>query len=243
MSHVVIDRVKETASTTGTGSFTLAGAVAGFKTFASRLATNDTTWYCAVNGTDWEIGLGTLSASTTLARTTVLASSNADALVNFSTAPAVFGTMPGAKLSAAGGPAFSVYLTADQTVTTGATTKVAFNAAKFNLGACFDITTNRRFTPNVPGYYQFNWVSLEHTTGTISAGGSASYLYKNGVAEVVGTYGLTAIADNRNPGSALVYLNGTTDYVEMFVYAAGTGTLTLTSGIQTVLFGYLARPA
>lgn len=84
MAHQVADRVRETSTSVGTGAITLAGTVAGFRTFASALAVNDTTWYAiiAADGT-WEVGLGTLTASTTLARTTVISSSNAGALVNF----------------------------------------------------------------------------------------------------------------------------------------------------------------
>lgn len=85
MAHIAADRVKETTTTTGTGNVTLAGAVTGFKTFASRMANNDTCFYCIAGGSEWEVGLGTLvSATPALARTTVLRSSNADAAVNFS---------------------------------------------------------------------------------------------------------------------------------------------------------------
>ncbi len=83
MALVIDDRVKETSTTTGTGTYTLAGAVTGFQSFATIGDTN-TTWYSATNGTDWETGIGTYtSAGTTLARTTILASSNADAAVNW----------------------------------------------------------------------------------------------------------------------------------------------------------------
>ncbi len=80
------DRIKETATTTGTGAITLAGAVTGFKTFASRLTVGDRVAYCIESQTpgEWEIGIGTLSGATTLTRTYVSASSNSDALVNFS---------------------------------------------------------------------------------------------------------------------------------------------------------------
>lgn len=87
MAHVVADRVRDTTTTTGTGAVTLAGAPpSGFLAFASRLAVNDTTFYAIQHqsANEWEVGLGTLSATTTLARTTVIASSNADALVSFS---------------------------------------------------------------------------------------------------------------------------------------------------------------
>lgn len=85
MAHIAADRVQETTTTTGTGTLTLAGAVAGYKTFSSRMATSDTCWYCIVDSATgaWETGLGTLASSTTLARTTVIESSNSDALVSF----------------------------------------------------------------------------------------------------------------------------------------------------------------
>ncbi len=80
------DRVWETSVTTGTGAFTLAGAVVGYQTFAAALSVGDTFPYCIASqgGTEWEVGVGTLSASTTLTRTTVLASSNGGSAVNFS---------------------------------------------------------------------------------------------------------------------------------------------------------------
>ena len=91
MARIWEDRVCETATTTGTGDFTLAGAVAGFRTFASVCVTNDTAFYCieAINASgiptgEWEVGLGTYSAANTLTRTTVLASSNSGAAVSFS---------------------------------------------------------------------------------------------------------------------------------------------------------------
>lgn len=83
MPLVVKDRVKETSTTTGTGTLTLAGAAAGFQTFSSAIGNGNTTWYAIVGGSEWEVGLGTVAAGT-LARTTVLESSNANSLVNFS---------------------------------------------------------------------------------------------------------------------------------------------------------------
>ena len=80
------DRVKETSTTTGTGNLTLLGAVSQFQAF-SVFANNDTFFYAVVGqtGTEWEVGIGTyVSATPALARTTVLESSNADALVSFS---------------------------------------------------------------------------------------------------------------------------------------------------------------
>lgn len=105
MALELYDRVKETSTTTGTGTLTLAGAVTGFRTFGSVLADADTTYYAIeLSGTgEWEVGLGTIGGSgTTLARTTPLASSNAGAAVNFSAGTkTVFGTLPATLFSTA----------------------------------------------------------------------------------------------------------------------------------------------
>ena len=100
MTLVVKDRVKETTTTTGTGTITLAGAAAGFQAF-SVLGDGNTTYYAIVDSAaaDWEVGIGTYTLSgTTLARTTVLSSSNAGAAVNLSAGSKdVFVTYPAEK--------------------------------------------------------------------------------------------------------------------------------------------------
>ena len=86
MALVLDDRVQETTTVTGTGTATLLGAVQGFQSFAAIGNANTTYYTIAGQGTsEWEVGLGTYTSSgTTLARTTVLESSNAGSLVNFS---------------------------------------------------------------------------------------------------------------------------------------------------------------
>jgi hypothetical protein len=86
MALVIADRVQETTTTTGTGTVTLAGAATGFQSFAA-IGDGNTTYYtiAGVGTSEWEVGLGTYTASgTTLSRTTVLSSSNSGSLVNFS---------------------------------------------------------------------------------------------------------------------------------------------------------------
>jgi hypothetical protein len=98
MALVVNDRVKETSTTIGTGTFSLAGAVQGFETFSSAIGNTNTTYYSIVNANgEFEVGLGTVGAGT-LARTTILSSSNSDAAVNFSAGTKeVFCTLPASK--------------------------------------------------------------------------------------------------------------------------------------------------
>ncbi len=79
------DRVKETTATTGTGAISMGGAAAGYRAFSAAFSTADTVYYCIEGGAEWEVGIGTLTTGSpwTMARTTVLASSNAGALVSF----------------------------------------------------------------------------------------------------------------------------------------------------------------
>ena len=99
MALVVNDRVKETSTTTGTGTLTLAGAVTGFETFSSAIGNANTTYYAIVNTTngEFEVGLGTVGAGT-LARTTIISSSNSDSAVDFAAGTKnVFVTLPASK--------------------------------------------------------------------------------------------------------------------------------------------------
>ena len=101
MAFKLNDRVKESSATTGTGTFTLGGAVSGFESFSAGIGGDNTTYYCIFEtGTNnFEVGLGTLNGSaSTLARTYVISSSNSDAKVNFAGATEVFCTVPGSKI-------------------------------------------------------------------------------------------------------------------------------------------------
>lgn len=96
MALVVKDRVQETANAPGTGTVTLLGASLGYEAFSASIGNGNQTYYCIADqgGSRWEAGIGTVGAGT-LARTTILSSSNADAIVNFSSGTqAVFCTYP-----------------------------------------------------------------------------------------------------------------------------------------------------
>ncbi len=97
MALVIADRVRETSTTTGTGTLTLDGAVSGYRTFSSGIGDSNTCYYTITLGADYEIGLGTVSAGQ-LARTTILRSSNSNNAVNFGAGTKdVFATYPGDK--------------------------------------------------------------------------------------------------------------------------------------------------
>ncbi len=99
MALILADRVKETSTTAGTGTFTLAGALTGYQTFSAAIGNGNTCYYTIASQTfnEWEVGIGTVGAGT-LARTTVLSSSNAGSLVTFSAGTKdVFVTYPAEK--------------------------------------------------------------------------------------------------------------------------------------------------
>ena len=135
MSLVLNDRVKETTTTTGTGTLTLGGAVTGFETFAAGVGNSNTTYYAVtLPGTaEFEVGLGTLSSdSSTIARTTIISSSNSDSAVNFSAGTkTIFCTIPASK---------SVFLDASGNATLGADLSVGDDLTI--LGGLIDLKSN-----------------------------------------------------------------------------------------------------
>lgn len=132
------------------------------------------------------------------------------------------------------GPAFSAYPSGSQSLTGSTLTKVQFNVEEFDTNNCFDSTTNYRFTPTVAGYYQFNLaVAVAAVVGVQAA------IYKNGSIYQYGNY---APSGNWSVASVALYLNGTTDYVEGYIFSAGTAS-TL-SGVNLQRFsGAMVRGA
>jgi len=150
MALVIKDRVKESSTTTGTGSFTLAGAETGFRTFAS-IGDGNTTYYAAQMGDSWEVGLGTYTSSgSSLSRDTVLASSNSGNKVDWGAGTKiVFVTQP-----------------ADKAVYTNASGGVA-NADTDDLteGSSNLYFTNARVDAHLSG-----GTGVTYSSGTISIG-------------------------------------------------------------------------
>ena len=125
----------------------------------------------------------------------------------------------GFQLASTLAPAFSAYQSSAQTLSTSTTTKIQFQTEEWDTASCFNNTGSTvgsipayAFLPNVAGYYQ--------VTGGIQVGTSATvmtmYLYKNGSAykQLVSSNSATL---SGGYGGALVYLNGSTDYIEFYV--------------------------
>lgn len=143
---------------------------------------------------------------------------------------------------AGNGPAFRAYLSSNQNVTSNTWTKVALNAETFDTANAFDSSTNYRFTPQIAGYYQMSALMGGNSPTTQTSGQAA--FYKNGSkygaqigsSLVSGTFGNIYVSC-----SDLIYLNGSTDYVEL--YGTVTGTSPFFGGPDTFMCGFLARAA
>ena len=131
MALVIKDRVKETSTTTGTGTFTLAGAATGFQSFAA-IGDGNTTFYTIVlvGGNEWEVGIGTYTSSgTTLSRGTILSSSNSGNAVDFSAGTKdVFVTYPSERAITGGGGGIGALVVNATTVTDSYTVATGTNA-------------------------------------------------------------------------------------------------------------------
>lgn len=143
------------------------------------------------------------------------------------------------------GPAFSAYLNSAQTVSNSTFTKLAANIEEFDTNSNYDNATNYRFTPTIAGYYQINGnISF---AATVVNGNSVAAIYKNGARFKDGNLSGGSTAGNLfySVVSALIYFNGSTDYVELFGLVSGTGTLTFSfnAGTQSYLQGSLVRSA
>ena len=102
MAFVLNDRVKETTTSTGTGTINLAGAETGFETFVAGVGNSNTCYYCIAHQSadEFEVGIGTVTDASpdTLSRTTIISSSNSDSAVDFSAGTKdVFCTLPASK--------------------------------------------------------------------------------------------------------------------------------------------------
>ena len=113
-------------------------------------------------------------------------------------------------------PAFSAYKTGSQSVSDAVNTKVTFDTERFDTTNAFDSSTNYRFTPQVAGYYQVNY-TLRMQGGTITT--ALIKLYKNGSAYETGPINRENTSSSIViTNSTLVYLNGSTDYIEVYGY-------------------------
>lgn len=154
------------------------------------------------------------------------------------------GTVAQADLAAnvaGNGPAIRVARTGSaQSITANVQTKVLFDTVVFDTNSNFSIA-NSRFTPTIAGYYQCS--TAIQLLGTTAAGGSATYFFKNGVMDSHGVYFASTFSNPINVASALIYCNGTTDYIEVYTSGSGTGMSVNYSSANNFFSAVLVRAA
>lgn len=238
MALIVEDRVRETTTTTGTSAFVLAGAVTGYVAFSAVMANADTTFYAAVDITrgDWETGVGTYVSSTnSLARTLVLASSNAGAAVVFAAgAKYVFLTQPAERAVYHDG----TYVVANGLSGLATQGNLAVGSNATVSGNMAFIGTGNRITGDFSNATIASRVMFQ--TSTVN-GNTVVAATPNGTASIAG---FTAYSSSTDPGNASVAsiqvrstdvrilsdLTGTGTYLPMTFYTGGSVRLTIDTG-------------
>jgi hypothetical protein len=211
-------------------SVVIAGDTSGTVTLAAPAVSGTTTLTLPTTS-------GTIVTGTTPSGT-IVGTTDTQTLTNKTlTSP----TITGATITVAStaNPAFSAYLSSSQTINATTNTKVILNSENFDTNNNFDSTTNYRFTPTVAGYYQINGaVMLASTSGYCYA-----IIFKNGAEWLRGTQATAQSASYPDSNvSSLVYLNGSTDYVELYAWFSAT-TLVNNANNYTQFSGAMVRSA
>ena len=136
-------------------------------------------------------------------------------------------------------PAFHATRSASQTVSASTWTKLQLTTKDFDTASAFDNITNYRFQPTVAGYYQISGTVGCSSSTNVTSG--YAYLYKNGAGYDTTAPGIQSLGSAAGSiggcQSTIMYMNGTTDYVELFGYVQGSGTLSITGAMS----GHLLR--
>ena len=141
-------------------------------------------------------------------------------------------------------PVFEVIKTTNQTLSSGTFTKITFDSESYDTASFYDLA-NSKFQPTIAGYYHIN-LCLYFGNGTNTA--TLSYLYKNGAIhrQIANFYHSSQSLDDYGvAGGALVYMNGTTDYIEAYGLVIGN-TLVVNgnaSGENSIMSGHLVSTA
>jgi hypothetical protein len=229
MAFVTADRVKDTSTTTGTGNITVSGSAPfGYRTFSTVLSVADTFYY-AIQGqgsAEWEIGVGTYASTNQFARTTVLASSNSNTAVSFSSGTKnVFITLAATRtlqLGPSDGPTAG-------SVPYGTGSTLAYTAAG---------TSGQIFTSNGAGAPTWTSAGTGSVTSVAVSGGSTGLTTSGGPVTTSGTITLAGTLAATNGGTGLTsYTTGDVLYASaantLSKLAVGTNgyTLTLAAGV------------
>ena len=222
MALVVYDRVQETTATTGTGTITLGGAVAGYQSFAV-VGNGNTTFYCIVNGSAWEVGIGTYSTTgPTLARTTVLSnSSGTTSPITLSGASNVFVTYPSEKsVNLDGSGNVSALGTISSGVWQGSTIQTAYGGTGVTTSTGASSNVLRDANSNITANNVLNGYTNTTAAGTTTVLTAASTYYQKISGSTTQTFQLPVGTTMAN-GQAFVFDNDSSGAVSIVDNASG----------------------
>lgn len=228
MAYILADRVKETTTTTGTGTLTLGGTSTGYTTFSAAVGNANITYYCIEDTANnaWEVGQGTYtSAGNTLSRDVVYASSNAGAFVNLAAGTkTVFVTVPAMLLGGLIGPMRPSNITpaAGATGVTGLLIFVATNYVD-NTGysqsaSQWQVSTNVNFSSTVYSSGDQAAVTTFAVSGTFLSG-STTYYWRCRYKNAAGSYSSWSAPTSFTTAATL---GGTIQYLAMGSGSGGT---------------------
>jgi len=154
---------------------------------------------------------------------------------------ATFPSATGTVMVSGNMPAFSAYMSSNQSVTSSTWTKAQFDTKQFDTASCFN-TSTYRFTPNVAGYYMFNaQITVDASTNPVVQGIA---FYKNGSSVQYEVQQITSGGSSSSAlGVYLIYCNGTTDYVECYGNFNATSPVFRGTSTQSNFQGFLVRAA
>ena len=235
MALVVKDRVKETTTTTGTGTYTLDGAVTGFQSFGV-IGDGNTTYYAVTNGTDWEVGLGTYTASgTTLARTTIFESSNAGSAVNWGAGSKdIFVTYPAERSMYVDGTTITPATAASLAVLSGGTGQTSYTDGQLLIGNSTGNTLSKATLTAGTG------ITVTNGAGSITVSainnGTVTSVGGTGTVNGITLTGTVTSSGNLTLGGTLTGVNLTTQVTGTLPVAnGGTGITAFGTGVATAL--------
>ena len=217
MALVLKDRVKETTTTTSTGTYTLAGAVTGYQAF-SVIGDGNTTYYAVTDGTDWEVGIGTYTSSgTTLSRDSILESSNSGNAVNWGAGiKDVFCTYPAER---------SMYVDGT-TITPAISARLGFaNLAQGSALSVLGVTGNS--TADVASIAAGTDNQVLRRSGTSLAFGSVNLASTDAVTG-------TLAAGNGGTGNAFFTVSGPASSIKTYTFPNENMTVVGTTQTQTL---------
>tara|TARA_B100000282_G_scaffold114401_1_gene81257 strand:- start:487 stop:1461 length:975 start_codon:yes stop_codon:yes gene_type:complete len=216
--------VADTVSAADGGTFSGNVAMSGNNTISGNLSVTGTT---SLTGAVTSSGLITASSGIKIANDGNIGSvGDADSMAISSGGVVTFSQIP----ANASNPAFRVYRSADQTgISDASITKVQFDAEEFDVGGYYDNSTNYRYTPLIAGYYFF--VSVIQVSGT-GIDQITNNLQKNGTAiswnTIMNSDSGAGYSGSSVMNSSLLFMNGSTDYVESHIFAdVSSGTVTV----------------